>query len=164
MTLIGIERLARNMETGAAGDPSTDYSRVTLAEADHTARFVAGCYAGFPRFHEFASYSMCYFAAASHSEMLRRLGRQPPGFLRAADPEFAAAVERLAPATHARDDLATLVGSAVERINVAGLCDPAKRNWYGVDLEDAVRAGAHRADAGGYRGSPGHAGGATIDG
>jgi hypothetical protein len=34
------------------------------------------------------------------------------------------------------------VTRAVERRNVAGLCDPAKRNWYGVDLEDVVRGAA----------------------
>ena len=47
------------------------YSATTLAEADHTARFVAGCYAGFPRFDDFVQYSMFYFAAASHAEMVK---------------------------------------------------------------------------------------------
>ncbi len=51
-----------------------EYADVTLAEADHTARFIAGCYAAFPRFEQFAAYSMFYFAAASYSEMARRLG------------------------------------------------------------------------------------------
>ena len=32
------------------------------------------------------------------------------------------------------------VAAAIEPVNVAGLADPAKRNWYGVDVEDAVRA------------------------
>ena len=94
LTLLGIERLAGAFDAGAGGELMADYSGVTLAEADHTARFVAGCYAAFPQFHDFVAYSMCYFAAASHSEMLRRLGRQPPGFLRAGDREFATAVER----------------------------------------------------------------------
>jgi hypothetical protein len=31
------------------------------------------------------------------------------------------------------------VSDATERINIAGLCDPARRNWYPVDLEDTVR-------------------------
>ena len=61
------------------------YSDVTLAEADHTATFVAGCYAGFPRFDDFAHYSMFYFAAASYAEMARRVSpeRAAAGFLRA---------------------------------------------------------------------------------
>ena len=32
--------------------------------------------------------------------------------------------------------------AAVECMNIAGLCDPAKRNWYPVDLDDAVRGAA----------------------
>jgi hypothetical protein len=32
------------------------------------------------------------------------------------------------------------VAAAVDGWNVAGLCDGAKNNWYGIDLEDAVRS------------------------
>src|SRR5688572_10112618 len=90
LTLLGIERLARILEggpegppllgTGRRGGPSgppyqmSEYSRITLAEADHTADFIAGCYAAFPRFDEFAAYSMFYFAAASFGEHARRTG------------------------------------------------------------------------------------------
>ena len=31
---------------------------------------------------------------------------------------------------------------AIEPLNVAGLCDAAKRNWYPVNLEDTVRGAA----------------------
>ena len=76
------------------------YSATTLAEADHTARFVAGCYAGFPRFDDFVQYSMFYFAAASYAEMARRVApeRAAAGFLRAGDPAFASAMCALSPA------------------------------------------------------------------
>jgi hypothetical protein len=63
----------------------------------------------------------------------------PPGFLCAGDTRFADDMTRLSPVSGAPVDLAE-VARAVDRINVAGLCDPSKRNWYGVDLEDAVRA------------------------
>ena len=159
LTLVGIERLARLMEEGEfacvagsnrntfAGSERTrptfaEYSRATLAEADHTARFIAGCYASFPRFRDFTAYAMFYFAAASFSEMTRRLGGVSRGFLCEADAEFAAAVAQLSPAIHGHDDLASLVSAAVARLNIAGLCDPAKRNWYGVDLEDTIRDAA----------------------
>ena len=120
----------------------TDYSRATLAEADHTARFVAGCYAAFPRFEQFAAYSMFYFAAASYSEMLRGsdVGRQR--FLRAADPEFASAVDRLSPALHARDGLAARSRRRSSRSTSPVSAIPAKRNWYPVDLQDTVRGAA----------------------
>jgi hypothetical protein len=34
------------------------------------------------------------------------------------------------------------VASAIEPINIAGLCEPRKRNWYPVDLQDTVRGAA----------------------
>src|SRR5687767_15006942 len=85
LTLLGIERIADAWRTGGLDAPS--YSDVTLAEADHTARFIAGCYSAFPLFDTFTAYSMFYFAAASFSEMQRRLTpeRASGGFLRTAD-------------------------------------------------------------------------------
>lgn len=162
LTLLGVERLSWLLETDAffgearasrpeapPGAPSTleDYSRMTLAEADHTARFVAGCYAAFPRFEEFVAYSMFYFTAASYAETARRLApeRTAAGFLRAGDEAFASAMCSLSPATRVppdSDELARLVAQATEAINIAGLCQPAKHNWYGVDLEDTIDGAA----------------------
>lgn len=150
LTLLGVERLARRLETGprffgqanAAADAA--YDATTLAEARHTARFVAGCYAAFPRFSDFAAYSMFYFAAASYAELARRLDApmRPSQFLCADRGPFAAATLALSPA-HDRAprgaDLARQVAAAVEELNIAGLCDPAKRNWYAADLADPVR-------------------------
>jgi FADH2 O2-dependent halogenase len=158
LTLLGIERLARVLEKDASnaepsgvgdrvlgGAPWRAYSDVTLAEAGHTAAFVAGCYAAFPRFEDFTSYSMFYFAAASFSEMARRFGvSRANRFLCADDPQFGAATIRLSPSrTRLRGrEYRDAVFAAVEGLNVAGLCEPSKRNWYGVDLEDTVRAAA----------------------
>jgi FADH2 O2-dependent halogenase len=143
LTLLGVERLARALESGGIADvpawAPADYARVTLAEADHTARFIAGCYAAFPRFEQFTAFSMFYFAAASFSEMARRLDRPSPGFLFAADARFRADMARLSPVAHAPPIEERDVAAALDRLNVAGLSDRAKRNWYGVDLEDAVR-------------------------
>jgi FADH2 O2-dependent halogenase len=143
MTLLGIERLAPLSES-AGTDTGTrlldEYSRMTLAESMHAARFVAGCYAGFRDFAAFTAYSMFYFAAASFSEMTRRLGRVPPGFLCAGDPRFVDDLARLSPLESIADPAD--VAAAVERMNIAGLCDASKRNWYGVDLEDPVRGAA----------------------
>jgi tetracycline 7-halogenase / FADH2 O2-dependent halogenase len=128
----------------AAGPPFDDYGDITLVEADHTARFIAGCYAAFPRFDEFTAYSMFYFAAASFSEMARRLRVDVPSarFLCADRPAFRHATERLSPALAAAcsgDDYARQVREAIEPLNIAGLCEPAKRNWYPVDPGDVVR-------------------------
>jgi FADH2 O2-dependent halogenase len=150
MTLLGIQRLALVLERALSGEPDTahataDYSRTTLQEADHVARFIAGCYAAFPRFDEFAAWSMFYFAAASHSELSRRLhgDRWSRGFLAAQDERLVNAMRELSPASADRFATPTLqsrVAGAIEPINVAGLADPAKRNWYGVDVEATVAA------------------------
>jgi FADH2 O2-dependent halogenase len=126
---------------------SGSYNDVTLTEADHTARFIAGCYAAFRRFDIFAAYSMCYFVAASYSEMARRLApaQTSRGFLFAADRHMMRAIARLSPAVHAATDASHFVrdvAAICEPFNIAGLCDPAKRNAYGVDLEDTVRGAA----------------------
>ena len=160
LTLLGIERLARMLEGRPEGRPLREhtqrrgrpsgrpldgYSDLTLADVDHTARFVAGCYAAFPRFEQFAAYSMFYFAAASFAEMSRRLGVQGanPRFLGADRPDFANALAELSPQSRAFDARYIAdIARSIEPLNIAGLCDAAKRNWYPVDLQDTVRGAA----------------------
>jgi FADH2 O2-dependent halogenase len=166
LTLLGIERLARLLEGGTPGEggslvdgrrggsldpPERDrlrvYNDATLADADLTARFTAGGYAGFRQFSAFAAYSMFYFAAASFSEMARRLSspRTPRGFLCGDSPAFTSALERLSPVSCTAVDIERYeddVAAAVADRNIAGLCDRAKQNWYAVDLEDTIRGAA----------------------
>ena len=138
MTLMGVERLATAMDRGEPSSWGPEYEMQTLREADHVARFIAGCYAAFPHFASFTAYSMFYFAAASYSEMARRLGCRPRGFLLADDEDFATAMQRCAARAEAGALTLDEVASVVDRINIAGLCDPSKQNWYGVDFEDVV--------------------------
>ncbi len=143
LTLLGIERLARTLE-GSLG-PFDDDADITFAEAEHTARFIAGCYASFPRFEQFAAYSMFYFAAASFAEMARRLGvhSEHARMLGADRIPFAREVERLSPQIRGYDaTYAAEVARAIDPLNIAGLCDAAKQNWYPVDLQDTVRGAA----------------------
>jgi len=154
LTLLGIERLAELLEPSAANlsavpaIPLDAYGALTLAEADDTARFVGGCYAAFPRFESFTAYSMFYFAAASYGEMARRVAapRRPGRFLCADDEMFAGALRRLSPALGGDANGAVAfevdVAAAAAPLNIAGLCDPSKCNWYGVDLEDTIRGAA----------------------
>jgi len=150
MTLLGIERLAASLQASgprpqASGlGQAPGYNDVTLAEADHTARFIAGCYAAFSRFDVFTAYSMFYFVVASFSEMARRLNPDAArGFLAAGDVDFSAAMARLSPVVQRSWDAAHFardIAAACEPLNVAGLCDPRKHNSYGVDFEDTVRS------------------------
>jgi tetracycline 7-halogenase / FADH2 O2-dependent halogenase len=160
LTLLGIERIAEILKGRPEGRPLPsskigrgrlssrpfdDYAGITLAEADHTARFIAGCYAAFPRFEQFAVYSMFYFAAASFAEMARRLRvhSTESRFFVSDRAAFANALVRLSPQSRGQDTrYPSEVARAIEPINIAGLCDPGKRNWYPVDLQDTVRGAA----------------------
>ncbi|HTM02896.1 MAG TPA: tryptophan 7-halogenase [Vicinamibacterales bacterium] len=158
LTLLGIERLARALEGSTLwGEPGQARARgpdtvrpaiaVSLDEADHVARFIAGCYAAFPRFDDFVAWSMFYFATASFSEMSRRLhGDRSRGFMGADDGRLTHAMVELSPAragTAARiRAYGARVADAIAPINVAGLADVSRRNWYGIDVEETVAAAA----------------------
>jgi FADH2 O2-dependent halogenase len=100
-----------------------------------------------PRFSLFSSMAMFYFAAASYSEMARRL--EKPHLIRrylAADrtdfaPALKGCIERLK-CGKIEDEMAfqTEVARHIAPLNIAGLALPEKRNVYGVDLEDVIRA------------------------
>jgi FADH2 O2-dependent halogenase len=156
MTALGVERLGRLLEENLGEDALNErlgeYGRMTLAEADHTADFIAGCYAAFPRFELFTSLSMIYFAAAGYCEMARRLGRDhlAQSFLAMDRPAFAEGASRLS-RTLRRDGrfdsvlFASQVKQKIDCLNIGGLCDKRKRNWYDVDLDDVI-AGAEKLE------------------
>lgn len=153
LTLIGIERLGRILEDawGMPELPSRlrEYADLTLSDADWTATFVGGCFAAMPNFPTFVDYSMYYFAAASFSEMARRIDRRDLAsrFLLQNRPDFAAGLREGARLLHGRKGspatgecaaFAANVAAAVQSSNIAGLCDPAKRNWYDIDWADVI--------------------------
>jgi len=149
MTALGVERLGRlieeNFEEPELNERLREYGRTTLAEADHTADFIAGCYAAFPRFELFTSLSMVYFAAAGYCEMARRLGRDhlAQSFMAVDRPAFADATKRLSRTLRHNNRFdsslfAAQVKQKIDCLNVAGLCDRRKRNWYDVDLDDVI--------------------------
>jgi hypothetical protein len=75
--------------------------------------------------------------------MARRVGAAstPTRFLCADRPDFAAATMRLSPAEcDAADPMeyATRVALGIEPLNIAGLCDASRRNWYAVDAADTL--------------------------
>ena len=90
--------------------PSMFVGTMAFSEAcstEPTAQFIAGCYAAFPHFENFAAYSMFYFAAASYSEMARRLnrGHLVRQFLASDHLPFAAATVALTTTTTRRVEL-----------------------------------------------------------
>ncbi len=158
LALLGVERIGeilesglhQNMQKGNLTGRLCEYGRITLAEADQTAGFIASCYAGFPRFENFTAYSMFYFAAASYSEMARRFDchHLVRRFLAADRQPFAEQMNALGQLLRQTREVpaatfAARVKDAIEPLNIAGLCDGGKQNWYGVDLQDVV-AGAEK--------------------
>ena len=153
LTLIGIERLGRILEASRGWKDLPlrlkEYADLTLSDADWTAEFVGGCFAAMPHFQSFAEYSMYYFAAASFSEMARRIDRRDLAsrFLLQNRPDFVAGLRSGAELLHSRkhppspQESATFavgVAAAVHSSNIAGLCDPSKRNWYDIDWADVI--------------------------
>jgi FADH2 O2-dependent halogenase len=153
LTLLGIERLGRILEetwgTEAFAPRIAEYGAITRQEADWTAHFIAASYAGFANFPLFSAFSMFYFAAASYAEMARRLPKATrlQRYLAADRAPFATGVRQCARLLHEQacspspDDLQSFAQQVAQHaadLNIAGLCDPRKRNWYGVDMEDVI--------------------------
>ena len=115
LTLWGVARLAKIMEQNWEPKALREYERLTFAELDRTANLVAQLYSHFDRFDEFCKVAMKYFVAASYAEAARRLKRpdKAPSFLCGLD-------------------------QPIDALNVAGLHDPSRRNWYPCRGEDLI--------------------------
>ncbi|MEM7481348.1 MAG: FAD-dependent oxidoreductase [Acidobacteriota bacterium] len=144
-SLAGVDRLA---ELFAAGRPTPGglvrYDRLLRKEADHLEGLIEGAWRLMPHFPAFAAYSQLYFAAASYSEVRRRLWPEKEwtwdGFLGAEDKVISGWFEEIhhLPA----EEVAGWVPKAIAPRNIAGLADPARRNLYPVDFEVLIeRAG-----------------------
>jgi len=121
------------------------HRRATNAEARTAAMLVAGSYGLFGDFPSFAALSMLYFAAASFSEMAHRLNRADLAsrFLLGNQAAFARPFRHFTRCgARGKPVGSEAVAEAVAPYNVAGLCDPGRRNWYPIDPGDAVRGAA----------------------
>jgi len=159
LTLAGIERLARALEENW-GSPRLatrleNDARKTLFEADTAGLLVGALYATFSDFPLFAALAKLYFAAASYSEAARRLSRADlaGSFLCGDRPEFGSALRRccrqvLSSSQADRRDpawrrsLIRQVTLAIRPIDVAGLSDPSRGNWFSVAPLDLMRGAA----------------------
>ena len=144
LSLLGIDRLARTLEARCPESALAAYETETLADLDATARLIAAAYRVLGRPAAFEALTMLYFASASFAETALRLGKPAlaPGFLLRAHPHVGPVMRALmAEAGRVPDaEWIARVASAIEPINVAGLCDPEKRHWYGVDVADLLRS------------------------
>lgn len=151
LTLLGIQRLLSVIEQTSDGperQAALDaYARVTQRELDVTEQLVASLYATMGDPTVFKRLSLLYFAAASYSEAARRLGRRglAPGFLLHARAPFGAELRACAAQASAadhrsRDALLARIDQAIEPVDIAGLRDRTRRDWYPMRREDLVAA------------------------
>jgi len=142
LALLGIHRLVEALEKDFA-TPRFDtrlaaYGALTLEEADRSARLVAALYGAFGDFPLFVELSKLYFAAAHFSESARRLGRPELAgtFLCGSHPRFGPALDACCRAALAprdakgRERLLADVARAVALVDLAGLLDTSRRNWF----------------------------------
>ena len=155
LTLLGIERLAKILETkwGRLGfaDDLFHYSMQTTMELAITERMVAALYAAMRDFEIFSALSLLYFAAASFTEAVRRLDKpalaggtfllgEHPAF----GPRFRYCVQLALqkPTGARRAHLLQQIHQAIEPVNVAGLGRTECRNWYPARAEDLYATAA----------------------
>jgi FADH2 O2-dependent halogenase len=158
LTLLGVARLAEIIRTdwdSACFSASLQtYASKTDNELLAAARLIGALYSTMDRFPIFASLSMLYFAAASFSESARRLGKAhlAPSFLLHDEPRFGPATRhcleqarRASTASEIRE-VQQEIARAIDPINIAGLCNASRHNWYPVDARDLL-AGAHKLES-----------------
>jgi FADH2 O2-dependent halogenase len=158
LTLLGVSRLAeildRDWQTERFSISLTGYAAKTNAELMAAASLIGALYANMRDFPVFVALSLLYFAAVSFSETARRLGKPQlaTSFLLHDDPVFGPACLHLFERARGQrtrqqsDELSRDILRAIEPINVAGLGDASRRNWYPVDADDLLQS-AHKLNA-----------------
>lgn len=155
LTLLGVSRLAEIFEHDWGSSRFSarlqNYSAQTTDELLATSRLIASLYAAMNNFSVFTALSLLYFAAASFSETARRLNKPQlaSSFLLHDHATFGPACKALlerAHHLHTKQESEQLVEDilrVIEPIDVAGLSNRQRNNWYPVDANDLIRS-AHK--------------------
>jgi len=162
LTLLGVQRVARaiadDWDTRRLAERFAGYADRSARELETTARLVGALYDAFGDWERFTSLTFLYFTAASFAESARRLRNAAlagDGFLLSGHATFAAALRdclflavdhREHPTAERRGKLLIAIRQAIEPVNVAGLADTARRNWYPAQAADLF-AGANKLGA-----------------
>ena len=142
----------RRLESPAWIRDLAAYAGVTLAEAD-SGRLYRACYAAMSQFPCFRRAVMFYLrppvSAKWRGVWASRIWRG--AFWPSGHSEFGPVCAGARPGRGRMRGLATQrgyqrafeegVAKAIDCLNMAGLCEPRKRHWYGVDLADVVAGG-----------------------
>ncbi|MCC7194684.1 MAG: FAD-dependent oxidoreductase [Gemmatimonadaceae bacterium] len=157
LTLLGVQRVAAAV-SDHWGSPTalsaalSSHAVRTGAELDVTARLVGALYGAFSDWPRFTALSHLYFTAATYTESARRLGKPGlagDGFMMSGHPTFGPAYNRclsLAASGASTDAVIAAVRDATEPVNVAGLLDDSRHNWYPCNAASML-AGAAKLDS-----------------
>jgi FADH2 O2-dependent halogenase len=154
LTLLGVQRIARLLEVHwrrpsfAAG--LGHYAGLTALELAIAAELIATLYATMDRFELFRELSLLYFAAASFSETVRRLGKPhlADSFLLCRHPVFSKQLRQICEAARRplsageTEGLARRIREAIEPFDLAGLTDRSRHPWYPAEPSDLFRNAA----------------------
>lgn len=143
LTLLGIERLAKILETKWGRQDFVDelfnYSMQTTVELVTAERLIAALYAAMHDFEVFSALSLLYFAAASFTESARRLGKPELAgntfllgehFLFGSRFRYCVHLALQRPTGARRDHLLQQIHQAIEPVNIAGFGAAGRHNWY----------------------------------
>jgi FADH2 O2-dependent halogenase len=154
LNLLGILRLAKTLEShrheSSLRTALESYARVTQLELETTANLVGALYSTMDRFDLFKALSLLYFAAASFSEVARRLGKPhlADSFLLCRSPEFHPKLQTLCNAARGplsaggAEQLRAEIRKAIDPFDLAGLTDSSRDPWYPARGEDIFRNAA----------------------
>lgn len=143
LTLLGVARLADALEHGFE-ERLQAYEAETGQDLKSAERLIAALYASLADFPLFSALSLLYFAAASFTETARRLGRPKlaGAFLLSDHPWFGPRARSCCARALKHRDPALIeeIRRLIEPIDVAGLGDRCRRNWFPVKAEDLLAA------------------------
>jgi FADH2 O2-dependent halogenase len=151
LTLLGIQRIGRILGThwqqSSFPKAVDEYAALTALELETTGSLVGALYSTMDRFDLFKSLSLLYFAAASFSEVSRRLRKShlADSFLLSRDPDFAPQLHQLCElARQARPgceitELKRRIMNAIAPFDLAGLTDSSRDPFYPALGEDILR-------------------------
>lgn len=146
LTLLGIGRLAENIQHYWNTDEFPARVRCSASKSEEellaAGRLIGSLYARMGDFPAFISLSFLYFTSVIFSETVRRLGKpeMASSFLLYDHPHFGhRCQELLGQARQLSTDSSRLcedILKLIEPLNLAGLGDSNRRNWYSVDARD----------------------------
>jgi tetracycline 7-halogenase / FADH2 O2-dependent halogenase len=164
LNLLGILRLGEALQAHWGQSSFTSaldgYARVTALELQTTAKLVGALYHTMGRFDLFKSLSLLYFAAASFSEVARRLGKPhlANSFLLCRNEKFAAPLRAICEdagrvgSPKEAEELKQRILKFIDPFDLAGLTDTSRDPWYPARGEDifrnAAKLGATREEIG----------------